>query len=117
MKNPVKKHIRHLVLERDEFRCQYCGYEGLTQDDGTVDHIISQSINGEHKADNLRASCRSCNSRRGAKTIEEFRFLLTMSIIGLNEIISSTQAVALQGRGIDLHLPPPFVFYFERDAV
>lgn len=116
MRALVKRPVRHAVLERDGFRCQYCGCNGLTVEDGTVDHITPQSFGGSHKADNLRAACRPCNSRRGSKTMEEFRFLLTMSIVGLNEVISSTQAVALQERGINLHLTAPFIFYFERIA-
>jgi DNA-directed RNA polymerase subunit RPC12/RpoP len=116
MKNPVKKHVRHAVLERDGFRCQYCGRAGLSLEEGTVDHIIPISLDGHHKAENLRAACRPCNSRRGPKSIEEFRFLLTLADAGLHGIISATQAAALQEFGINLHLPQPFVFYFERAA-
>lgn len=114
MKNPVKKHVRHAVLQRDGFRCQYCGCDDLSFDNGTVDHIIPISLDGHHKADNLRAACRPCNSRRGPKSIEEFRFLMTLAGAGLHRIISATQAAALESSGINLNLPLPFVFYFER---
>jgi DNA-directed RNA polymerase subunit RPC12/RpoP len=116
MKNPVKKHVRHSVFARDGFRCQYCGCEGLTVEDGTVDHIVPISLDGHHSADNLRTACRPCNSRRGQKSIEEFRFLLTLAATGLHGIISTTQAAALQAHGIELFLPAPFIFYFERAA-
>ena len=116
MKNPVKKHVRHAVFARDGFRCQYCGCEGLTVDEGTVDHIIPISLDGHHSADNLRTACRPCNSRRGPKSMEEFRFLLTLADTVLHGIISANQARVLQSHGIELHLPPPFIFYFERAA-
>jgi 5-methylcytosine-specific restriction endonuclease McrA len=114
MRSLVSKRVRRSVLERDKFHCQYCGCPHLTLDDGTVDHIVPVALGGHHKEDNLRTACRPCNSRRGSKSLEEFRFLLVLVAAGLQGVLTPNQAIALQERGIDLHLPAPQAFYFER---
>lgn len=41
--------------------CAYCGGDG-----GTIDHIVPISRGGDNSPENLAASCRRCNSRKGA---------------------------------------------------
>lgn len=57
----IPLHVRVSVLERDEYRCQFCG----ATDDLTLDHIIPWSRGGPDTEDNLRVLCRPCNSARG----------------------------------------------------
>jgi hypothetical protein len=60
------QRIRLRVLERDAYECQVtvgCGRPATA-----VDHIIPRSRGGTHHLDNLRATCKPCNSRRGAGT-------------------------------------------------
>jgi len=60
---PVPDGLRFFVFRRDGYRCQECG----STDDLTLDHIYPQILGGAHTEDNLRALCRSCNSRKGAR--------------------------------------------------
>jgi 5-methylcytosine-specific restriction endonuclease McrA len=54
------------VIERDGGECQL-GLPGCTFVATTADHIVSRSLGGDSDMSNLRAACRSCNSRRGAR--------------------------------------------------
>jgi 5-methylcytosine-specific restriction endonuclease McrA len=66
---------RHRILARDRYRCQYCGRRG-TAFDLTLDHILPKSRGGRTAAENLVASCKRCNNRKGDRTPEEARMPL-----------------------------------------
>jgi 5-methylcytosine-specific restriction endonuclease McrA len=66
---------RHRILARDRYRCQYCGRRG-TAFDLTLDHILPKSRGGRTVAENLVASCKPCNNRKGDRTPEEARMPL-----------------------------------------
>lgn len=66
---------RHRILARDHYRCQYCGIRG-TAFDLTLDHILPRSRGGRTVAENLVASCRECNNRKGNRLPEEARMPL-----------------------------------------
>lgn len=63
---PDKK--RHLVYERDGFKCVDCG----STDDLTLDHIFPWSRGGPDTIGNLQTLCKYCNSRKGAKVLVEW---------------------------------------------
>jgi hypothetical protein len=59
------KAKRYTILERDGFRCRYCG---RTVDDGIklhVDHIVPVSCGGSDEESNLCSSCDDCNLGKG----------------------------------------------------
>lgn len=56
--------LRQSVLERDNHTCMHCG--ALATE---ADHVIPKAKGGEDRMDNLVASCKSCNARRGAKSL------------------------------------------------
>lgn len=58
--------IRKQVLEGAV--CAACG----SGDDLQIDHIISVSKGGSDDLSNLQPLCRSCNSAKGTKTMDEF---------------------------------------------
>lgn len=59
--------VREAVLIRDLWVCQYCGVD-LHGFDATVDHVKARAVGGDDlNPDNLKASCRSCNSRKGKR--------------------------------------------------
>ncbi|MDQ6682394.1 MAG: HNH endonuclease [Chloroflexota bacterium] len=70
---PRVKLSRREVLARDRHICQYCGAPGR---DLTIDHVVPKHRGGRHEWDNLVAACRSCNHRKGAKTLAEARMSL-----------------------------------------
>lgn len=59
------RKIRERVLTRDGYVCQYCGKVA-----NTVDHIVPRRLGGDDSMDNLVASCRRCNSRKGGRFFE-----------------------------------------------
>ncbi|QTX04120.1 HNH endonuclease [Agromyces archimandritae] len=52
--------LRRQVLERDQYVCQYCGAEATE-----ADHVIPKDAGGRDELDNLVASCKPCNARKG----------------------------------------------------
>jgi 5-methylcytosine-specific restriction endonuclease McrA len=50
-------------------KCAYCGAENITL---TVDHIIPLSKGGSNYISNIVPACRSCNSRKRDKDLEDF---------------------------------------------
>ena len=65
----LRPRISPLVFRRDGHKCVYCGsVERLT-----VDHIQPQSKGGDHHISNLTTACRDCNSKKNAKTPEEWK--------------------------------------------
>lgn len=60
------------VYERDHFECRYCGSIRKL----SIDHVVPRSQGGSDDEDNLVVACRSCNSRKGARTPEEAGMVL-----------------------------------------
>lgn len=58
------------ILSDFKARCDYCGY---LPSDNIVEHKIPKSRGGSDEASNLQLACRSCNTKKGAMTLEEFR--------------------------------------------
>lgn len=50
------------ILERDYFKCNYCGGRA-----DTVDHVLAKASGGTDHPANLVAACRRCNGRKGAR--------------------------------------------------
>lgn len=55
--------LRFQILQRDNFRCQYCGRSPQTDPSVMlqIDHVHPQSQGGEFSERNLLTSCRECN--------------------------------------------------------
>jgi len=64
---PRVRLTRREIFIRDHFTCQYCG---VKTKDLTLDHLIPRHKGGRHAWDNLVSACRSCNHRKGGKTVE-----------------------------------------------
>lgn len=70
---PQVKLTRREVFIRDNYTCQYCG---VRTRDLTIDHVVPKSRNGGHTWENLVSACKSCNHRKGGKTLAEARMRL-----------------------------------------
>jgi 5-methylcytosine-specific restriction endonuclease McrA len=57
---------RRAIFMRDEHQCQYCGKHAEN-----VDHVIPKVQGGKHRWDNVVASCRRCNTRKGGRTPQQ----------------------------------------------
>jgi 5-methylcytosine-specific restriction endonuclease McrA len=57
------------ILERDRFRCRYCGLDGMASFENslimTVDFVIPRAHKGKKEPSNLVAACRPCNVLKG----------------------------------------------------
>ena len=70
---PRVRLSRREIFIRDKHTCQYCGVQ---TNDLTLDHVIPRHRGGGHSWENLVTACKSCNHRKGGKTLEEARFRL-----------------------------------------
>lgn len=63
------KDIRREILERDDFRCVFCGSGGRFSDIILeIDHITPRSAGGGNEPENLRTLCQLCHLiRHGRK--------------------------------------------------
>jgi 5-methylcytosine-specific restriction endonuclease McrA len=65
-RDAIPAQLRFRVLQRDGFRCQYCGRgarEGATLH---LDHVVPYSAGGETTEDNLLTACEQCNLGKSA---------------------------------------------------
>lgn len=65
----LSKKLRFEILQRDGFRCVYCG-ASAAQARLHVDHVNSRATGGRDEADNLATSCEDCNRGKGIKSLE-----------------------------------------------
>jgi 5-methylcytosine-specific restriction endonuclease McrA len=64
---------RSNILLRDDETCQYCGKRTR---DLTLDHIIPRSRGGQSTWENLVASCKACNGKKGNRLLKEVNMRL-----------------------------------------
>lgn len=70
---PKVRLSRRELFHRDYYTCQYCGGKSKEL---TIDHVVPRHRGGRHSWDNLVSACRSCNHRKGGKSLEESRMKL-----------------------------------------
>ena len=67
-RDPLPAQLRFRILQRDGFRCRYCGRSGDAP--GVVlhvDHVVSVAAGGTTSEDNLRTACEECNLGKGTR--------------------------------------------------
>jgi len=64
------------ILERDQFRCRYCGFNGRASFENAlvmgVDFVVARARKGKNETDNLVACCRPCNVIKGRRLFGSF---------------------------------------------
>src|ERR1700680_5297126 len=64
------------ILKRDQFRCQYCGLDGMANFENslimTVDFVIPRARKGKKDPRNLVTACRPCNLLKGRHSFSNF---------------------------------------------
>lgn len=70
---PRARLSRKEIFIRDNYTCQYCG---VRTRDLTLDHVIPRSKGGPHTWENLVSACKTCNHRKGGKSVTEARMPL-----------------------------------------
>ena len=66
-REPLSGDVRWKIFKRDGYACVRCGSDS----DLTIDHITPRSRGGSDEESNLQTMCRSCNSAKGARPLEE----------------------------------------------
>lgn len=86
------KEQQAAIWGRTNGRCAYCGdsLNPFEKTGLTYDHIEPQAFGGGHETENLFCCCKSCNSQKGKKTVEQYREYLMQK-----------------------NIRPKWVFYFE----
>lgn len=70
IKRYVPLRVRHVVLERDKFRCQDCGASPTTGATLEVDHTIPVAKGGTNDLSNLRTLCADCNRGKSDRIVD-----------------------------------------------
>jgi 5-methylcytosine-specific restriction endonuclease McrA len=64
------------ILERDHFRCRYCGLDGKASFENalimSVDFVMPRAHKGKKDPNNLVACCRACNKIKGTRVYKSF---------------------------------------------
>ena len=71
---PLTSEEGRRILERDHYRCQYCGLDGLANFENSlvmsVDFVMPRARKGAKQAGNLVAACRPCNLIKGQRVFK-----------------------------------------------
>ena len=59
---------RRNIFQRDENRCQYCGFRGEPL---SIDHVLPRSRGGSDSWENVATACLPCNVRKANRTPRE----------------------------------------------
>jgi 5-methylcytosine-specific restriction endonuclease McrA len=74
--SPVSAREGLKILERDDYRCQYCGLDGRTSFENAlvmrVDFVHPRARKGKKDPSNLVACCTPCNTIKGTKVYANF---------------------------------------------
>jgi 5-methylcytosine-specific restriction endonuclease McrA len=62
------RYLRNEVYERDGYECLACGESEVSL--LSLDHVVPKSRGGGSLVSNLQTLCKSCNERKGDRTID-----------------------------------------------
>jgi len=64
------------ILERDDYRCQYCGLDGRASLENALvmrlDFVVPRARKGKKEPSNLVACCTPCNTIKGTRVYANF---------------------------------------------
>jgi hypothetical protein len=76
VERPVTREEGLQILERDQYRCQYCGLDGMASFENalamSVDFVVPRARKGKKDPHNLVACCRPCNMIKGRRVYHSF---------------------------------------------
>lgn len=119
----TKKEKRQKIFDKYGGRCAYCGCE-ITMQNFNADHLkpllrgrgldtaAAIKWRGTDDIENMMPSCRSCNNRKNALNIEQFRQEISLQIERLKR--DSNQFNLALRYGLIEITDSPVEFYFER---
>lgn len=107
---------RREVSARSFGYCIYCGYKTEPTTPVAIDHLIPLRKDGPHGIENCFLACRSCNSSKSDRSLDEFRHNCAIKKLGWPNVSRKTIEWA-RGLGADLSAYDEFGFWFERSPM
>jgi 5-methylcytosine-specific restriction endonuclease McrA len=90
----VEEGVR--ILERDQYRCQYCGLDGMASFDNalamSVDFVVPRARKGKKDPKNLVACCRACNMIKGRRVYNNFEEAKAYVLKSREELLKTWEA-------------------------
>ncbi len=87
---PLTSEEGRRILERDHYRCQYCGLDGMANFENslimTVDFIHPRAHKGRKDPANLVTACRPCNIIKGYRIFHDLDHARTY-VLGRREAL------------------------------
>ena len=84
------------ILERDDYRCQYCGLDGRENFENAlvmrVDFVVPRAKKGKKEPANLVACCAPCNTIKGTRLYKSFDDAKTHVLAGREELRKAWEA-------------------------
>jgi 5-methylcytosine-specific restriction endonuclease McrA len=78
------------ILERDDYRCQYCGLDGRASFENAlvmrVDFVVPRAKKGKKNPTNLVACCGPCNTIKGTRLYKSFEDAKEHVLAGREEL-------------------------------
>src|SRR5205085_6052161 len=65
----IRVSVRFAALERDRYRCRYCGKEAGEGIALVMDHVVPVVAGGTNDLDNLVSACVDCNAGKGSRRL------------------------------------------------
>ncbi len=70
IRQAISNSLRFAILERDHFKCRYCGCSA-SEKELYVDHVIPIASGGGNDPTNLVTACFECNSGKGGSILQK----------------------------------------------
>jgi len=84
------------ILERDDYRCQYCGLDGRASFENAlvmrVDFVVPRAKKGKKNPTNLVACCGPCNTIKGTRVYKSFDDAKAHVLAGREELRQAWEA-------------------------
>jgi len=84
------------ILERDDYRCQYCGLDGRASFENAlvmrVDFVVPRAKKGKKNPTNLVACCAPCNTIKGTRLYKSFEDAKAHVLTGREELRKAWEA-------------------------
>jgi 5-methylcytosine-specific restriction endonuclease McrA len=73
----LSREVAMKVFKRDQFKCHYCGLDGLHDFESwlilTIDHVHPHAKGGSRNMENLVTACQPCNLIKGKRVYKSLQ--------------------------------------------
>jgi len=102
MDRPVTLEEGLKILERDKYRCRYCGLDGTASFENalvmSVDFVVPRAKKGKKDPQNLVACCRACNMIKGTRIYKDLEEAKQYVLARRDELRNSWETKTSRGK-------------------